>query len=109
MSGDKMRRYRRYQTPECPVHSDGFPAGTLVHHQGAIYSVSEKPEHPDGGLRGGWGVVVQAVKQSDFTFEYKIRRDRGIAGEPADNEKTVWWASYHINRVRMTEDDGRSS
>lgn len=104
MSSDRTRRYRRHPTPDCPLHSDGYPPGTRVHHGGAIHSVGQEPEHPDGGLRGGWGVVVRAIKQHDHTFEYEVAVDRDISGGLRRNETTSWWASYHINRVRLAED-----
>jgi hypothetical protein len=75
-----------------------FAVGTLVHHRGAIHSVGQA-EHPDGGLRGGWATVQNAVMQGDGTYEYEVRADRGIAGEQRPDGETTWWGSHHINRA----------
>lgn len=79
--------------------SEPYPAGTRVHHRGAIYSVGQAPEHPEGGLRGGWGIVISSVKQGDGTYEYEVRADRSVAGNPVTGWPMRWWGSHHINRV----------
>ena len=81
-----------------------YPEGTLVHHCGAIHSLGQDPGYPsgDGTLRGGWAKVVGSVKQSDGTFEYEVRRHRGIAGtqrEIPEHGELTWWGSHHIDRA----------
>lgn len=79
-----------------------FPEGTRVHHRGAIHSVGQDPEHPEGGFAGGWGKVLRSVKQGDGTFEYEVLRDRDTAGGKVFGQNRVtWWGSHHINRTLL--------
>ena len=79
--------------------AEPYPEGTRVHHRGALYSIADEPAHPDGGLRGGWGIVRRSVEQRDGSFEYEIHADRGIAGE-LRRDPVTWWGSHHINEAR---------
>lgn len=80
--------------------AEPYPEGTLVHHRGAIHSIDQEPDHPDGGLRGGRGAVARFVEQSDGTFEYEVLRDRDISGCTlvSDEVRATWWGSHHVNR-----------
>jgi hypothetical protein len=78
--------------------AEPYPEGTRVHHRGAIHSVARDPEHPNGGLRGGWGAVLRSKRQGDGTYEYEVSVDRAICGLPyLDGAKPTWWGSHHID------------
>lgn len=82
------------------MSAEPYADGTIVHHRGAIHSVGRDPEHPNGGLRGGWGTVLRSKQEGDGTFEYEVSVDRGISGLAyAGGPQSTWWGSHHINRT----------
>lgn len=82
----------------CSAAAEPYPLGTRVHHRGAIHSCGRDPEHPNGGLRGGWGTVLRSQRQGDGTFEYEVSVERAISGlRYREGGRPTTWGSHHID------------